>query len=116
MKTRRISLTDVKKWEKRAADFWNKVYVYYDDDAPEITKEEAKELQDDIYTDGISFEYGQYDMYDERQNELLDYYTPAALDYLINDYDSDLTYWGMRRQLKRTYFVGDDSDYFDVNF
>ena len=105
---KKVSLTDVKKWENKAIDLYNKVWY------GEISHEEAKELMKEIYEIGISYDYGEYELYEENEDEYKQYWTKPALEETFRYYDSDLKYGNMRRLLLNVYGFSSQSDYFDV--
>ena len=105
---KKVSLTDVKKWEAKAVDLYNKVM------SGEISHEEARELMREVYEIGISYDYGEWDQYDANESEYRQYWTKPALEETFYYYDNDLKYANMRKLLLDIYGFGSQSDYFDV--
>ena len=117
MKSNKITLKQVKDWEKRAYDLYDNTYRDSDLYDPEYSKEKAQQEQYDIYSQEIAFDYGNYAICidDETIDFLKQYYTKGALQLILDDYDPDLTYLNMRKHLQYSYNVDKDDDYFDVN-
>lgn len=105
---KKVNLQDVKKWEAQAINLYNKVR------SGELSQEEARELMREVYEIGISYDYGEYGLYDENEDEYKKYWTKPALERTFRYYDNDLKYDNMRKLLLDIYGFSYQSDYFDV--
>ena len=99
---KRTTLQDVKRWEAKAIKLYNLL--------GKISDDEASKMQKEIYTDAISYDYGNYNI----EDDLKKYYTKGAAERMFEDYDPDLTYTGMRINLYEAYNISKDTEYFDV--
>ena len=105
---KKVSLTDVKKWENKAIDLYNKVM------SGEISHEEARELMREVYEIGISYDYGEIYLYEENPEDFDLYWTKPALERVFEYFDEDLMYNKMRKLLLDIYGFDSQSNYFDV--
>lgn len=105
---KKVNLRNVKNWEAQAINLYNKAR------AGELSQEEARELMREVYDIGISYDYGEYELYNENEEEYKQYWTEPALEETFRYYDSDLMYANMRKLLLDIYGFDSQSDYFDV--
>lgn len=102
----RITVTDIKKYERLALDFYNEIV------SGQLTKEEAAKKEAEIMATAVSYLYS--DLYDGYYLDMLRDATKGALEYTNYNYDRDLSYAGIRELLYDTYKVDYNTGYFDI--